>query len=278
MTAITLSLLLFLTAYFAGVLGALTGLGGGVVIIPVLVLFLHVDIHYAMGASIISVMATSSGAAIAYLREGYTNLRMGIFLETATVIGALAGALLVAAIPKGIITIIFGLVLILSSYLILTRREEAETYNRSHPLALFLKLEGNYPGLKENEVYYVQNAPLAWSIMSLAGIVSGLLGIGSGAVKVLAMDLAMRLPYKVSTATSNFIMGITAAVGAGVYFSNGYILPALTAPVMLGVIIGAISGSRIMSRVNVKTLRIIFTIVILILSVQMIAKGLSGSI
>lgn len=279
MTILTFCILLFIVAYLAGLLGALTGLGGGIVIIPVLVLIFHVDIHYAMGASLISVIATSSGTALAYLREGYTNLRIGMFLETGAVIGAFFGALLVAVLPTSIIAIIFSLVLIFSAYLTWRRQEDTEPVRASHPLAIALKLEGTYPNLKgEKQFYQVQNVPWAWTLMTIAGGLSGLLGIGSGALKVLAMDQAMRLPYKVATTTSNFIIGITAAVSAGVYFQHGYIDPILTAPVMIGIIFGSFSGAKLLMRINVRILRLIFTLIMLLLAVEMIYKGITGNL
>ena len=242
MTILTFTLLLLGFSYVAGLLGALTGLGGGVVIIPVLVLMFHVNIHYAMGASLISVIATSSGAAAAYMREGYTNLRIGLFLETGAVIGAFLGASLIAFVSKTFLAIIFSMVLFLSAYLTMKRKEGYESSQMSHPWAVTLKLDGTYPIKKQIEEYKVQHVPIALFIMGVAGIFSGLLGIGSGALKVLAMDHALRLPYKVATTTSNFMIGITAAVSAGIYFSQGYIQPAITFPVMIGVLFGSFSG------------------------------------
>ena len=259
-------------------LGALTGLGGGVILIPAMVLGLDVNIFYAMGASLISIIANSSGTAIAYLREGYTNLRIGMLLETGAVIGAVIGAYLILLMPTRLITIIFGLVLLLSAYLSIKRKEESENHRSSHSWAVYLKLEDNYPtphGLKH---YHVQRVPLAWVIMFIAGILSSLLGVGSGALKVLAMDQVMRLPYKVATATSNFIIGITAAVSAGIYFSRGYVDPVLTFPVVVGVLLGSISGAKILHRANIKTLRLLFSLVIILLAIEMIYKGVTGSL
>lgn len=272
------SLLLFAVAFFAGILGALTGLGGGVVLIPVLVLLFHIDIHFAMGASLISVMATSSGTAIAYLREGYTNLRIGMFLEIGAVIGAIIGASLVKVLPVTEITILFSFVLFFSAFLTLRRKEDTEPQKNSHPWAIKLDLNGTYPTATGKQPYNVQNAPSALGIMTIAGGLSGLLGIGSGALKVLAMDQAMRLPYKVSTTTSNFIIGITAAVSAGIYFSNGYIKPEITFPVMLGVIAGALTGARALTKIHSNTLRKVFCIVICILGFQLMYKVIFGGI
>lgn len=278
MTILSFTVLVMICSFFAGLLGALTGLGGGVIIIPVLILGFDVNIHYAMGASLISVIATSSGTAIAYLREGYANLRIGMFLETAAVIGALIGALLVSIISKSFLAILFSLLLFLSAYFTIKRSEEHETHLPSHPWAVALKLDGNYPVNKLKVDYHVQKVPLAWFIMGCAGLIAGLLGIGSGALKVLAMDQAMRLPYKVSTTTSNFMIGITAAAGAGVYFSLGYINPVITFPVMLGVIAGAFTGARLLPKIHTRFLRIIFSVVICCMGAQMIYKTLSGTL
>lgn len=257
-------------------LGALTGLGGGVVVIPVLVLLFHVDIHYAMGASLISVIATSSGTAAAYLREGYTNLRIGMFLEMAAVIGAFAGALLIAFVSPTFLSIVFSIVLFFSAYLTIKRREETEFYTTSHPWALKFKLDGTYPLKDKLESYRVQNVPIALFIMGIAGMISGLLGVGSGTLKVLAMDQALRLPYKVATTTSNFMIGITAAVSAGIYFSHGYINPVIAFPVMIGVLAGSFFGAKVLTRIHTRFLRILFSVVICLIGVQMLYKALSG--
>jgi hypothetical protein len=276
MTTILFSGILFLVAYLAGILGALTGLGGGVIIIPVLVIAFGVNIYYAMGASLISVIATSSGAAIAYLHEGYTNLRIGIFLETSAVIGAFLGTVLVLILNANLIAIIFGIVLLISAFLTWNRKEESEINQSSHPWATFMRLDDVYPSLTGPKHYQVKQVPLAWCIMFIAGTLSSLLGIGSGALKVLAMDHVMGLPFKVATATSNFIIGITATVGAGVYFSRGYIDPGLTFPIVIGVLLGALSGAKILSKIDSRILRIIFSIVIILLALEMIYKGFGG--
>jgi uncharacterized protein len=272
------SLLLLVVSYAAGLVGALTGLGGGVVLVPTLVLLFHVDIHYAMGASLISVIATSSGAAAAFVREGYTNLRIAMFLEMAAVAGAVGGALLAAYLEASVIAVIFGGVLAFSSYFSFKRHEEAEPGRASHPWALRLGLEGSYRTAAGPRPYHVQHVPAGAGLMALAGALSGLLGIGAGAVKVLAMDQAMRLPYKVSTATSNFVIGITAAASAGVYFTRGYVDPGLTMPVMLGVLLGALTGVRVMVGTKAHGLRVLFSIVILVLAAEMIYQGVRGGL
>lgn len=277
MTILIFSILLLFISFLAGLLGALTGLGGGVIVIPALVLLFHIDIHYAMGASIISVIATSSGAAAAYLKEGYTNLRVGIFLETAAVIGAVIGASLIAFVSPIFLTIVFSIVLFISAYLTIKRKEDKETYTSSHPWSVVLNLDGTYPLQGQKVNYLVQRVPLGLSIMGIAGVISGLLGIGSGTLKVLAMDQALRLPYKVSTTTSNFMIGITAAVSAGIYFMHGYIDPALTFPVMIGVIAGSFTGAKVLRHMNVRLLRIIFSIAICFVAIQMLYNTLAGA-
>jgi uncharacterized membrane protein YfcA len=265
-------------ALAAGFLGALTGLGGGVVIVPMLVLIFHVDLNYAIGASLVSVIATSSGAAASYVKEGYSNIRIGMFLEIATTVGALVGASLVTAavVPKEAIAVIFGLVLLFSAYLSSRPRPEHVPGERPDPLATGLRLDGTYPTPQGPQPYHVYHVPQGFGLMFLAGVLSGLLGIGSGALKVLAMDQAMRIPFKVSTTTSNFMIGVTAAASAGIYLRQGYITPGLAMPVMLGVLLGSLLGARVLVVLDTKVLRLVFGLVILALAVQMIYKGLSG--
>jgi uncharacterized protein len=262
----------------AGLLGALTGLGGGVIVVPLLTLGFGVDIRYAIGAALVSVIATSSGTAIAYVREGYSNIRVGMFLEIATTFGAITGALIAAKTPTRVIAIIFGVVLLVSTYL----------SNRSHhtqavdlpidPLATRLKLNGSYPTPQGKQSYHVQHVPGGFAVMLVAGALSGLLGIGSGALKVIAMDQVMQLPFKVSTTTSNFMIGVTAAASAGIYFSRGYIDPGLCMPVLLGVLVGAWWGAKVLVRAKVAALRIIFSLVLLVIGIQMIYTGITGGI
>lgn len=276
MTIFVFTALLFLFSLFAGFLGALTGFGGAVVIIPVLVLIFKIDIHYAMGAALISVIATSSGTTAVYVKNGYTNLRIGMFLETAAIVGALAGALLIPYVSTSFLTIVFSALLFFSAYLSLRRKEEKENYQTSHPLAVKLKLDGSYPHKHQQVNYHVQRAPLAFCLMGFAGLLSGLLGVGSGALKVLSMDQAMRLPYKVSTTTSNFMIGMTAAVSAGIYFANGYINPVIAFPVMLGVLAGALVGTKVLTKVHTRVLRIIFSVVVCFLAAEMLYKVVVG--
>jgi uncharacterized membrane protein YfcA len=267
--------LVALGAAAAGFLGALTGLGGGVVIVPLLVL-MGVDIHYAIGASLVSVIATSSGAAASYVKEGYSNIRIGMFLEIATTLGALTGAYLANILPKESLSIIFGIVLLMSAYLALRQRPRQHGTEKPDPLAVRLRLDSAYPIPEGKQLYHVHRVPLGFSLMYVAGCLSGLLGIGSGALKVLAMDQAMRIPFKVSTTTSNFMIGVTAAASAGVYLQQGFIDPALTMPVMLGVLIGSLLGARVLMSAQTRILRRVFSVVILAMAVQMIYKGIMG--
>jgi uncharacterized membrane protein YfcA len=268
----------FLSAFAAGLLGALTGLGGGVVLVPLLTLYFGVDIRYAVGASLISVIATSSGSAIAYVREGYSNVRIGMLLEIATTLGASAGALVATQVPANVIAVVFGAVLLSTVYTSSQVRRPEDIPTRSDPLALRLRLEGCYPSEGGPKRYFVRAVPLGFGLMTLAGLLSGLLGIGSGAMKVLAMDKAMGLPFKVSTTTSNFMIGVTAAAGAGIYFTRGYIDPGLAMPTMLGVLGGSLLGSRILVTARPRTLRRVFAGVVLLLGLEMLYEGLSGGI
>lgn len=260
----------------AGFLGALTGLGGGIVIVPMLTLLFGVDIRYAIGASLVSVIATSSGAAAAYVKEGYSNIRIGMFLEIATTIGALLGAYLVAQISTNLIAIIFGIVLLISAYLSSRPRKNRSSEEQANPLAHRLKMNGAYPTAEGWRNYDVRNIPQGFGLMFLAGTLSGLLGIGSGAAKVLAMDQVMRIPFKVSTTTSNFMIGVTAAASAGVFLSRGYIDPALAMPVMLGVLSGSLIGAKVLIKASTRWLRLVFGGVILVLAIEMIFKGMKG--
>jgi hypothetical protein len=278
LNALERTVLLWLGSLGAGFLGSLTGLGGGVVIVPLLALVFGVHIHYAIGASLISVIATSSGAAAAYLKEGYSNMRIGMFLEIATTIGALAGAFIAAKIPTSSLAVLFGVVLLVSAYLSFRRRTERLAQVPADPLATILRLDGAYPTPAGPQPYHVQRVPLGFCLMFVAGTISGLLGIGSGAFKVLAMDQVMRIPFKVSTTTSNFMIGVTAAASAGVYLNRGYIDPELAMPVMLGALTGAFLGTRVLVRAKTKRLRLIFSLVILALAIQMIINGISGRI
>lgn len=273
------SFILFSGAILAGMLGALTGLGGGVVVIPLLTLGFGVDMRYAIGAALVTSIATSSGAAAAYIKEGITNVRIGMFLEVATTTGAVIGALVAMYLPTNIIAIIFGCILIFSAAMSLRKKDQQIDYSApGDPFATRLKLNNSYP-TKDGTIHYnVRNVGGGYLLMTLAGIISGLLGIGSGALKVLAMDTMMKIPFKVSTTTSNFMVGVTAAASAVVYLQRGYIDPGLAFPIVVGVLVGAFFGSKILMRANVKTLRLIFCIVITILALQMMYNGFAGKL
>jgi uncharacterized protein len=271
------SSLVFAAATAAGFIGSLTGLGGGVVITPVLALLFHVDLRYAMGASLVSVIATSSGAASAYVREGFSNVRIGLLLEIATTSGAIAGAVIAAHTPIAALSIIMGVVLLFSAYSS-TRPHPDHLATTTDPLARQFRLNGEYPGKAGPKQYGVQRVKAGFSMMFGAGVTSGLLGIGSGALKVIAMDRLMRIPFKVSTATSNFMIGVTAAASAGVYLRRGWIVPDVTMPVVLGVLLGSLLGARWLSAAPVKSLRLLFAVVVGILAIEMIYGGVTGKL
>jgi uncharacterized membrane protein YfcA len=272
------TLIVALGSFLAGMLGSLTGLGGGVVIVPLLTLGFGVDMHYAIGASLVSVIATSSGAAAAYLREGYSNMRVGMFLEIATTAGAVSGAFLAGYLSTSAIAIVFGVVLMYSAYSSMRTLGDPAPGLAPDRLATILKLDGTYPAETVLRSYNVRHVPLGFGLMYVAGVLSGLLGIGSGAVKVLAMDQAMKIPFKVSTTTSNFMIGVTAAASAGIYLRRGYIDPGLAMPVMLGVLAGALVGAKILPGAKVRTLRLVFAAVIGALAIEMIFQGAKGKL
>jgi uncharacterized membrane protein YfcA len=278
MTNLEFTPLVFGISAVAGGLGALTGLGGGVIVTPALTLLLGVDIRYAIGASLVSVIATSSGAASAYVREGYTNIRIGMFLEIATTLGALLGAFLATRTPTAILSVIFGLVLLHAAWQSSRGRPRGETAKKSDPLAQRFKLNGSYPSPEGPREYQVNHVKAGFSLMFGAGTLSGLLGIGSGALKVIAMDQAMQVPFKVSTTTSNFMIGVTAAASAGIYLTRGYIEPGLAMPVMLGVLAGSILGARQLMGARVRVLRWIFAAVVGVMAIEMIVTGVQGNL
>jgi uncharacterized protein len=268
---------LCLTSVLAGGAGAVLGLGGGILLIPVLTLGFGVDLHYAMGASIVSVIATSSGAAAAYLRSSLSNVRIGLFLALATVSGALVGAGLAGVVPARVLELLLGLALAYSTVTTVRQlRVELPEVPDADPLALRFGLEGAYydVALDRDVKYRATRVRQGFVAMFGAGLLSGLLGIGSGAFKVLAMDHCMRLPMKVSTATSNFMIGITSAASAGVYFARGDIHPLLAAPVAVGVLVGAAAGTRLMARLRNTTVRKAFVPILGWLALSMILRGL----
>ncbi|WP_431292562.1 sulfite exporter TauE/SafE family protein [Pedobacter sp. P26] len=272
MSILTFTLILLLGAYLAGLVGSLTGLGGGVVVIPLLTLVFHVDIRYAIGAALLASIANSSGAASAYIKEGITNIRLGMFLEIATTVGAVVGALIAIYTPTNTIAILFGCVLLFSAAMTL-RKKNQEALTEGSKLSTVLKLNSSYPTPTGPVEYKLKNVGAGFSIMTVAGVMSGLLGIGSGALKVLAMDTAMKIPFKVSTTTSNFMIGVTAAASAVVYLQRGYIDPGIAFPVVLGVLGGAFTGAKLLTKINPSTLRIIFCIAITFVALEMIYNG-----
>ncbi|MBD2678258.1 MULTISPECIES: sulfite exporter TauE/SafE family protein [Nostoc] len=278
MSILEFSLLVWLGSFSAGFLGALTGLGGGVVIVPLLTSVFGVDIRYAVGASLVSVIATSLGAASTYIKKGYTNLRLGMFLEVGTTVGAIVGAIIATFVSVKALTIVLAIVLIYSAYLSQRPRIENTEDEPADPLANYLKLNNSYPTPDGLMSYQVHSVPMGFGMMILAGVLSGLLGIGSGGFKVLAMDQAMRLPFKVSTTTSNFMIGVTAAASAGVYLARGYIDPGLSMPVMLGVLPGAFLGARVLAGTQTEILRTIFSIVLVVMALKMVYNNLIGGL
>lgn len=279
MNEISFSLILLFGAIFAGFIGALTGLGGGIVIVPLLTLGLGVPMKYAVAASLISVIGTSSGAASAYVKEGITNMRIGMFLEIATTLGAILGAVLVILVdlPVDIIGMIFGAVLIVTAVLSAQKKPDHREPFVPGSYADKLQLYGTFPHNGKEESYSSRNVFGGFSIMALAGFLSGLLGVGGGVFKVLAMDNIMRLPFKVSTTTSNFMIGVTAAASSIIYFAGGYVVPSIAAPVVIGVILGSLIGSKVLIHINVQLLKRIFAIVVGILAVYMIYNGYAGN-
>ncbi|MEI8194488.1 MAG: sulfite exporter TauE/SafE family protein [Phycisphaerae bacterium] len=279
MTPLTFTLVTFVISIAAGLLGSLLGLGGGIIVIPALTLFLHIDIRFAIGASIVSVIATSSGAAAAYVRERMTNLRVAMLLEIATTTGALTGALIAGFIQVRWLFVVFGLMMGYSA-LVMLRHHGARACAPVPPdrWADKFRLHDSFfdPATGQNVAYRVTHTRLGLILMYFAGAVSGLLGIGSGSLKVPAMDLAMRLPIKVSTATSNFMIGVTAAASAGIYFMRGDIDPFIAAPVAAGVLIGATLGSRLLGRLQSQVIRVSFVLVLIWVSGEMLYRGITG--
>ncbi|WP_433631828.1 sulfite exporter TauE/SafE family protein [Chryseobacterium cucumeris] len=270
-------IILFLGAISAGLLGSLTGLGGGVIIIPLLTLGFGVPMHYAIGASLISVIGTSSGAAVAFVKEGFTNMRIGMFLEIATTAGAIVGALVSGILNPNTIGIIFASILLLTVILNLKGKPDHQEPLVKGSLEEKLKLYGTFPDKGILKSYSARNTVPGFLMMMFAGAMSGLLGIGSGALKVLAMDNMMKLPFKVSTTTSNFMIGVTAVASALIYFQRGEIIPVIVAPVLIGVVIGSFIGSKTLMVSKTKKLKVFFAIVITILSIYMMYNGINKS-
>ena len=278
MTVLAFTLILLVSAYLAGLLGSLTGLGGGVVVIPVLTLGFGVDFHYAIGAALVASIATSSGSGSAYVKEGITNIRLGMFLELATTIGAVVGAIIAVWLNNSTIAIIYGCVLILTAAMQQRRKSDHDGVVGSD-LARRLKLFGTWPQRDGSmKAYQLRGVGGGFSVMLLAGMLSGILGIGSGVLKVIAMDGIMKVPFKVSTTTSNFMMGVTACASAVVYIQRGNIVPGIACPVLIGVLFGALTGARLLKKLDVRLLRQIFCIAILLVAFNMIWQGWTGQL
>ena len=260
----------------AGFIGALSGLGGGVFIVPALLIFAHIPMPIAVGASMISVVATSAGASVAFVRDGWTNLRVAMTLECATVTGAVTGAYLAGVVPSWVLELLFALMMLQSAYFTVTRKGDS-IVPHSDALATRLRLGGHMPAENGQGVEYgVVNVPGGAVLMVVAGLMSGLLGIGSGALKVMAMDYVMHLPLKVSSATSNFMIGVTAGAGALVFLARGDVATVIAAPVALGVTAGAFLGGRLLPHVNVQSLRTMFVAILLLIAVEMGWRAVSG--
>lgn len=268
--------ILFPVSVLAGFIGAMSGMGGGVILIPALTL-LGVDIKHAIAISILSVIATSSGSASAYVRDHITNLKVGMFLEMFTILGALAGAAITLASSPRPLYIAFGLVL-LGSWVALLYVGQLTRSGPQDSVSRWLELEGSYYDISAGRTIHYRARRAYWGapLMFGAGIISGLLGIGAGAVKVLIHDLVMGLPPKVSTTTSNLIIGVTALAGTSVYLVHGLIHPGLAAPVVIGIVVGAIIGTRLLVRLSNKSVRKFFLFVLIILAVEMIVRGIRG--
>jgi uncharacterized membrane protein YfcA len=267
---------LFALSIGAGFVGSMSGLGGGVFIVPALVVLAKMPMKVAVGASLISVVATSAGASVAFVRDGWTNLKVAMVLECATVTGALIGAYLAGIVPTVVLELLFALMMLQSAYFSLYKQED-DLVEVGEPLARRLELIGEVPDETGKMVHY--EVVHFWSgsaLMLIAGLMSGLLGIGSGALKVIAMDYFMHLPLKVSSATSNFMIGVTAGAGALVFLARGDVPTAIAAPVALGVTAGALTGSRLLPHANVRALRMGFVVILLLIAAEMGWRALSG--
>lgn len=265
--------LLFLISILAGFLGSLLGIGGGIIVVPALTLFFGVDIRYAVAASLISIIATSSGAAASFLKDHLTNLRVAVLLELGTVAGAMTGFLISSSIKSSWLYLLFGGFLFFSAVMMFRKKGDSRA-EADHPWSQKLKLAGSFPDEKGGMSFYkVANVPFGLFSMYFAGIMSALLGIGSGLFKVMAMDGAMKLPMKVSSATSNFMIGVTATASAGAFLMRGDIRPEIACPVAIGIIIGSWVGAKFMTKMQAAKIRKIFVFVLIVVSIQMILKG-----
>lgn len=263
---------LIAVSFGASALGGILGMASGIFIVPILTIFGKIDMHTAIGASVVSVIACSCAGASSYLRAKLTNFRLAMVLEISTTLGALTGVFLIGIIPVQYLYILFSIILFVSAQqMFLKRKESLPVEAKSDSWGSKLKLHGQYPDHKNGEVkYFVHNVPLGMSLMYLAGLISALLGIGSGVLKIPAMDSALKLPIKVSSATSNFMIGVTAAASAGAYFIRGEISSAVTGPVVLGSVLGALLGAKVLISIPSEKIRIFFVIILVILGIQML--------
>jgi uncharacterized membrane protein YfcA len=260
----------------AGFIGAISGLGGGVFIVPALVVLAKMPMRVAVGASLISVVATSAGASVAFVRDGWTNLRVAMVLECATVTGAVTGAYLAGVVPTIVLELLFAAMMLQSAYFTVKKKGD-DILQKGDPLAERLQLGGDIPDETGKIVHYeVVKVPQGAALMVVAGLMSGLLGIGSGALKVMAMDYIMHIPLKVSSATSNFMIGVTAGAGALVFLARGDVATTIAAPVAVGVTAGALAGSRVLPHLKVESLRIVFVIILILIAAEMGWRAVSG--
>ncbi len=266
-------LVLLAVSFGASFLGGMLGMASGVFIVPIMTLFCGIDIHTAIGASLVSVIACSCGSAARFLKSGLTNIRLAAVLEMATTLGALTGVFLIGIVPVEFLYVLFGLVLAVSAKQMLARRGETlQTRPSDNPArsGFMRRLDNSYPDAVHGHVWYeVQRLRLGFALMYCAGLISALLGIGSGVLKIPAMDTALRLPIKVSSATSNFMIGVTAAASAGAYFVRGDIVTGVAAPVALGSVAGAIVGAKVFLAVSSEKIRVFFVVMLALLAVQM---------
>ncbi len=277
---------MFLISIFAGLIGSLVGVGGGILVVPALTLIFGVPIQYAAGASIVSVIATSSGSATAYVRDRITNLRIGMFLEIGSATGAILGAVTTFFLVKSgyswLLFLAFGLILFLAAYATavrtrMERRDAIERVNRTpNKFATRLKLSGEYEDkvLKTTVPYVADSVPAGFAVMACAGLMAGLLGVGGGVLKVIGMDSFMKLPFKVSTTTSNFMIGVTAAASTAIFYIGGFINPILAAPVAIGVVVGSFVGAKVLVRAKTVSLRWLFVVALIAIGIEMIYQGL----
>lgn len=276
MNAIELSLFLMVSSFFAGIIGALSGMGGGIIIVPLLVIGAGVDIHYAIGSSLLAVIATSMGAAVTYSKEGYSNTKLATLFVTITIVLAIVGASVTSFAPAHQLKLLFGCVLLLIGILsLIPHKYHQGVVGDYYHWAERLGVNGTIPTKKGLQEYHVHGIPAGYSLMGFAGFFSGLLGIGSGCLQVPIMDRVMHLPFKVATATSNIVIGITGAASAGIYLNKGYIDPGLTMPVVLGNLGGAYLGAQLMERIGTNMLRYLFLVLILAIAARMIYGGLA---